>query len=255
MTAGRRAVDWDAKTYDRVASPQEAWGREVIARTPLDGDETVLDAGCGSGRVTRLLLERLPRGRVIGVDASSSMIELARAALPADRVSLICGDLLDLALDEPVDVAFSNATFHWVPDHRRLFERLAATIAPGGRLAAQCGGRGNVEEVARAVTSAAAREPFAQYLDGGVPWHFAGAEETEALLEAAGFADVRCWLERKATVPEDPRAFGKASGLAWHIDRLPEDLHEPFLDYVMEQLGEEPTFAYVRLNIEARRPQ
>jgi trans-aconitate 2-methyltransferase len=253
VSAGR-PVDWDAATYDRVASPQEEWAREVIGRLPLNGDETVLDAGCGSGRVTRLLLERLPRGRVIGVDASPSMIEAARVALPDERLTLICTDLLDLALEEPVDVAFSSATFHWVPDHERLFARLATAIAPGGLLVAQCGGEGNVEEVVRAILAASAREPFAPHLGGAAPWTFAGPEETEARLAAAGFVDVRCWLQEKAARPEDPRAFAKASGLAWHLDRLPAELHEPFLDAVIEELGEDLTFAYVRLNIEARKP-
>jgi trans-aconitate 2-methyltransferase len=252
VSAGR-SVDWDAATYDRVASPQEEWAREVLGRLPLNGDETVLDAGCGSGRVTRLLLERLPRGRVVGVDASPSMIEAARSALPDERVVLICTDLLDLALEEPVDAAFSNATFHWVPDHERLFTRLAAAIAPGGRLVAQCGGEGNVEEVVQAILAASAREPFAGHLDGAAPWNFAGPEVTEARLLAAGFVDARCWLQEKAAHPEDPRVFARASGLAWHLDRLPAELHERFLDAVMEELGEDPTFAYVRLNIDARR--
>jgi trans-aconitate 2-methyltransferase len=252
VSAGR-SVDWDAATYDRVASPQEEWAREVLARLPLNGDETVLDAGCGSGRVTRLLLERLPRGRVIGVDASPSMIEAARSALPDERVVLICADLLDLALEEPVDAAFSNATFHWVPDHERLFARLAAAIAPGGRLVAQCGGKGNVEAVVQAILAASAHEPFAEHLGGAVPWSFAGPEETEARLLAAGFVDASCWLQEKAAHPEDPRAFARASGLAWHLDRLPAELHEGFLDAVMEELGDKPTFAYVRLNIDARR--
>jgi trans-aconitate 2-methyltransferase len=249
----RHSVDWDAATYDRVASPQEEWAREVLARLPLNGDETVLDAGCGSGRVTRLLLERLPRGQVIGVDASPSMIEAARAALPDERLSLICADLTDLALEQPVDAAFSNATFHWIRDHERLFARLAEAIAPGGRLVAQCGGEGNVEALVRAILTASAREPFAQHLGGAVPWNFAGPAETKERLAAAGFVDVRCWLQQKQARPEDPRAFAGASGLAWHLDRLPAELHDPFLDTVMESLGEDPVFAYVRLNIEATK--
>jgi trans-aconitate 2-methyltransferase len=128
-------VDWDAATYHRVADNQEEWGREVLDRLSLEGDETVLDAGCGSGRVTRLLLERLPQGRVIGVDAAPSMIAEARSNLAEfeDRVELRVGDLTALELDEPVDAIFSNATFHWVSDHELLFRRLAAALRPGGR--------------------------------------------------------------------------------------------------------------------------
>src|SRR5512133_4117223 len=113
-------VDWDAATYDRVADPQEEWGREVLARLELAGDETVLDAGCGSGRVTKLLLERLPHGHVVAVDSAPSMVEHARRAL-GDRATVLRASLTELTLNEPVDAAFSNAVFHWIADHDRLF--------------------------------------------------------------------------------------------------------------------------------------
>ena len=76
----------------------------------------MLDAGCGTGKVTRVLLERLPRGRVIAVDASPSMVEQARAALPG-AVDVRQADLTALDLGEPVDAVLSTATFHWIPDH------------------------------------------------------------------------------------------------------------------------------------------
>ena len=129
--------DWDAGAYDRVADPQEDWGREVSIDSH-EGDEVLLDAGCGSGRVTELLLERLPHGCVIGVDASEAMVERARARL-GRRAEVRTGDLAELELEASVDAVFSNAVFHWLPDHERLFERLYAALRPGGRLAAQCG--------------------------------------------------------------------------------------------------------------------
>ncbi len=139
--------DWDAATYHRISEPQVTWGRRVLERLPLRGDETVLDAGCGSGRVTLLLLDRLPRGRVVAVDSSESMVEHAREALDGERVTVFRADLAELELDEPVDAVFSNAVFHWIPDHDRLFERMHAALRPGGRLMAQCGAEGNVAEL------------------------------------------------------------------------------------------------------------
>ena len=133
--------DWDAATYHEVAGPQEEWGLKVLGRLDLSGDETVLDAGCGSGRMTRHLVERVPEGRVIGVDSSPSMIELARENL-GDRADLREMSLLDLDLDGEVDAIFSDATFHWVIDHERLFARLHAALRPGGVIEAQCGGAG-----------------------------------------------------------------------------------------------------------------
>src|SRR5579863_5919184 len=140
------STDWDASTYDRVADPQARWGAAVLERLPLTGDETVVDAGCGSGRVTQLLAARLPRGRVVALDSSPAMLDEARTRLAAaGNVTFVHADLLELTpadLDgaAPVDAVFSTATFHWVPDHPRLFSNLAAILRPGGWLVAQCGG-------------------------------------------------------------------------------------------------------------------
>jgi trans-aconitate 2-methyltransferase len=248
-------ADWDAKAYDRLAAPQEEWSREVLARLPLKGDETVLDAGCGSGRVTRLLLDRLPEGKVIGVDGSESMVEEARRSLAdyGERVELIHSDLLALELDEPVDAVFSNAVFHWIFDHDELFRRLRSAVKAGGLLAAQCGGEGNVANWVAAVKRAAEREPFARHLaDRAEPWHYATAEETEARLVRAGFADVRCWLEERVVEPEDPRHYVAVVGLAAHHEMLPPELREPFTDAVDAELPRPLVLRYVRLNIEAR---
>jgi trans-aconitate 2-methyltransferase len=250
-------TDWDAKTYDRLAAPQEEWAREVLARLPLEGGETVLDAGCGSGRVTRLLAERLPRGRVIGVDGSGSMVFEARSNL-ADlgaQVEVVHSDLLALELEDPVDVVFSNATLHWVLDHDLLFRRLRAALKPGGRLVAQCGGEGNVAEWIEATKAAAARPEFAAAFEGWPgPWNFAGPGETEERLRGAGFTEVRCWLEQKVVEPDDPRDFVAVVGLASHHERLPAEQREPFTEAVLAGLSEPLVLRYVRLNIEARVP-
>jgi len=245
--------DWDATTYDRVADPQEEWAREVIDRLDLKGDETVLDAGCGSGRVTRLLVERVPRGRVIGVDSSPSMIEQARQSL-GDEVELIVRDLVDLELEEPVDAIFSNATFHWILDHRRLFERLHAVLRPGGRLEAQCGGIGNVEDFLNSVESVNGDERFAPYLRGITStWNFASPGDTEIRLEGAGFQVRRCWLEDRPTQPRDPRAYLETVCLGGHLEKLPKEMRAPYMEAVLEVIPRPLTLAYVRLHISARR--
>jgi trans-aconitate 2-methyltransferase len=248
-------AEWDAEAYHRLAKPQEEWARQVLERLPLRGDEVVLDAGCGSGGVTRMLLDRLPRGRVIGVDGSEAMIEEARSNLGewGDRVELRVGDLLALQLDEPVDSVFSNATFHWIPDHETLFARLREAMKPGAPLVGQCGGDGNFAEFAAAIEEASALPEFAPAFEGWpAPYNFAGPAVTEERLRAAGFDEVRCWLEDRRVEPDDPRAFGAAAGLAPHLERLPAEQREPFVDAVMERLGKPIVYRYVRLNIDAR---
>jgi trans-aconitate 2-methyltransferase len=245
--------DWDASTYDRVAHPQEEWGREVIDRLELTGTEAVLDAGCGSGRVTKLLLDRLPQGRVVGVDASPSMIARARESL-GGGVELIVSNLLDLELREPVDVVFSNATFHWILDHRRLFERLHAALRPGGRMEAQCGGIGNTEEFLNSVEGVNGDERFAPYLRGITSvWNFASPGDTEMRLSGAGFEEARCWLEDRPVQPREPRGFLEAVCLGPHLDRLPPELRESYIDAALEVVPRPLTLDYVRLNISARR--
>ncbi len=179
--------DWDAGTYHRVSVPHEEWARSVLDRLPLRGDETVLDAGCGSGRVTGLLIERLPEGRVVAVDGSASMIEKVRETLrPGDEA--LVSDLTELELEQQVDAVFSSAVFHWVLDHDLLFRRLRAVLRPGGAIAAQCGGAGNIDRLRTICGEVAASEPVRPYFEGfDEPWNYAGAEETEARLEAAGF--------------------------------------------------------------------
>jgi trans-aconitate 2-methyltransferase len=246
--------DWDAATYDRVADPQEEWGLGVLERLKLEGEETVLDAGCGSGRLTRHLVERLPKGRVIGVDASPAMIEKAREAL-GDRADLRLVSLLDLDLDREVDAIFSNATFHWVIDHERLFGRLFAALGPGGAMEAQCGGQGNVAELESALLNLEGDERFAPYLRTvSPPWYFASVGDTEARLERAGFTKVRAWVEDAIVQPEDPRTYVPASGLSVHLARLPAELHDPFVDALLDSLPRPLELHYVRLNISARRP-
>jgi trans-aconitate 2-methyltransferase len=244
--------DWDAATYERLSAPMTAMGAEVLDRLVLRGDETVLDAGCGTGNVTRILHERLPQGHVIAVDAAPSMVEQARELLPAD-VDVRQGDLLELQLDEPVDAILSTATFHWVPDHDRLFANLHAALKPGGRLVAQCGGHGNVAEIKQAGIDVAGEAPYAEHFAGWqTDWTFATPEATERRLRAAGFKDVWCWLTRVDVDPGDPAAYLRAICLGSFLTRLPEKLRGPFVDAALARLPDPLEIHYVRLNMLAR---
>lgn len=249
------AREWEGATYDRVSAPMELLGREVLARLDLAGDETVLDAGCGSGRITAAVLERVPRGRVIAVDGAESMIDAARARIgQCDRVEFRVADLCELDLgDDRVDAILSTATFHWIADHATLFLRLRETLRHGGVMAAQCGGLGNIEAV-HAAADAVGREPrFAPHLElWRGPWRFAAPDETEALLLAAGFARASCWLEERSVRTDDPPAYYRNIILGAHLGQLPPSLHDAFVDGVLARIEDPSLIPYVRLNIDAR---
>ena len=243
--------DWDAATYHRVSSPHVEWASALLERLDLRGHETVLDAGCGSGRVTQMLVERLPRGHVIAVDQAPSMVEHARETL-GDRATVLQAELTELELEAPVDAVFSNAVFHWVADHDRLFGRLHAALRPGGRLVAQCGGEGNVARFHQAAREAAAGPPFAEHLGGWEgPWNFAGADETAARLARAGFEAVETWLEPYPVTPDDPTGYLRSVCLGYHLEQLPEPLRDDFVEAVRTRSCAE--LDYVRLNISATR--
>jgi trans-aconitate 2-methyltransferase len=250
-----RARTWDGQSYDRISGPMEVLGLEVLARLQLRGDETVLDAGCGSGRITQALIERLPDGRVIALDASESMVAAARERLRGADVR--CLDLLELdlpalALDRPLDAILSTATFHWILDHERLFARLRSVLRPGGQLVAQCGGRGNIDVLRGCANEVLAREPYAARFAGfRPPWNYAGPEETERRLLAAGFAEARCSLQPAPKEPDEPREFLSTIVLGPHVQHLPAELREPFIDDVVAELPKPVVVDYVRLNIDA----
>lgn len=245
--------DWDATTYDRISAPQQVWAAEQLDRLALAGDEVVLDAGCGSGKITLELARRVPRGTVYAVDAAPSMVAHASQAL-GEKATVLGQELTELALPEPVDVIFSNATFHWIPDHDALFAALHRNLKPGGRLLAQCGGRGNIDAFRRISEAVAAEEPFASYFGSWrKPWNYATAEETESRLARAGFSPVACWLEDRPTELAEPRAFVTTVCLVRHLDPLTAELRESFVDRVMEQLDQPVVLDYVRLNLTAQR--
>lgn len=240
--------EWDAAAYERLSAPQTRWGQAVVDRLELDGNERVLDAGCGTGRVTEWLLERLPGGQVIGVDGSAAMIERASVRFAGDpRVELVVADLTGpLPLDGPVDAILSTATFHWIADHASLFRNLASFLRPGGQLVAQCGGAGNIANLERILSQLG-------HSFGGEKT-FATAEETRARLEAAGFEDIETWLhEEPTTLPEeDLEGFLETVCLGGIVDRMADGERAHFVHEVAARMPE-PRIDYVRLNISARR--
>ena len=252
--------DWDAGEYEKLSAPQTRWGAGVLGRLELSGDEAAIDAGCGTGRVTELLLEKLPEGSVLAVDTSEAMVEAAGRRFAGEpRVRVERQDLLDLEVEERVDLVFSTATFHWIKDHDRLFERLARVLKPQGRLVAQCGGEGNISRATEAVGETMERERFRGYFEG---WkddkYYADPQSTARRLEAAGFEEVETWLHDEVAAfdsVDELTRFLWAVVLGGHLERLPEEERKPFVAEVAEKVAADgtPALDYVRLNIMAKK--
>jgi trans-aconitate 2-methyltransferase len=246
--------DWDAKTYDRVADPMTRWGADVLGRMELHGDETVLDAGCGSGRVTEMVAARLPAGRIVALDAAPSMISEARRRLAGlgERVRFLEADLLALTpvmLGDwgPADAVLSTATFHWVLDHDRLFANLASVLRPGGQLVAQCGAEGNIAGLLEAVRATGHERAGT--------WLYASPGDTRERLAAAGFEGIEVWTNPEPTTfdrGEQLETYLATVCLRAHVADMTEDERAGFLCSVADAMPE-PVIDYVRLNIVARR--
>jgi len=244
-----RTHDWDAKAYDRVSDPQTRWAGRVLDRLELRGDERVLDAGCGTGRVSEQLLERLPRGTLVALDADPAMIASARERLGpyGPRVEYVVANLSEPLPIQPVDAIFSTAALHWVRNHDLLFANLGAVLRPGGQLVAQFGGAGNVRTFLKVVEEMG--------VAGRVPWTFPTPEDTRRRLEAAGFVDIDAWLHDEPTPfdsLDDMDAFIRTSCLGPWLKDMSAERGDSFAREVASRIPR-LELDYVRLNVVARK--
>jgi trans-aconitate 2-methyltransferase len=258
-------TEWNAASYHKVSGPQTSWGHKVLDRLHVNGDERAIDAGCGSGRLTGELMERLPRGRLLALDRSWNMLITARANLrPAfgSRVSFVQVSLPQMPFSGWADLVFSTATFHWVKDHAALFSAIHVALRGGGRLHAQCGGGPNLRRAHELAESVMQSPRFARYFENWPgPWEFAGADVTADRLATAGFIDIETNLEEAPTTlatEADYREFVTTVIYHPHLERLPDpQLKIAFIDRVTTLAANEPvpfTLDYWRLNISARKP-
>jgi trans-aconitate 2-methyltransferase len=262
-SANSRDKEWNASAYHRVSAPQTTWGKEVLDRLALTGDETVLDAGCGTGKLTQLLAERLPRGHVVALDASKDMLSVASKELASfgARVTFLEASLPQLPLTAPVDAIFSTATLHWVLDHPAVFRAFASSIRPGGQLEFQCGGPGNLHSLHLRASALAATAEYAEAFQGFKEnWYYATAEETQGQLRDAGWTAVHSWVEVRPTHFADAASFSDFIGnvnLRPFLARLDPARGKRFTASVVEGFAKDSppyTLDYVRLNGSARAP-
>lgn len=250
--------DWDAARYHRVSDPQRGWGLRVLDRlTPADG-ERILDVGCGTGRLT-VEITRRAQVRVVGIDRSTTMLREASRHV-GDRAAFVQADGIALPFQSAFEAVFSTATFHWIPDHPRLFSEIHRVLRPGGRLVAQAGGGPNLATLRQRSTAVQTRPEFAPHFKAWQePWLYAGVDDTRARLSAAGFTDIDVSLEPAPTSFADAETYREFVGcvcLRRQLDLLPRDQHEAYLRPIVKLAGSDDppyTLDYWRLNIDGRK--
>ncbi len=266
MTPSTNSREWNAAEYHRLSAPQFQWGQRVLGELRLRGDEWVLDAGCGTGKLTTLLLRNLPRGRVVGLDLSRNMAQHARQNLRDDfgeRAQFVTADLLALPFVSCFDGIFSTASFHWVLDHNALFRNLFAALHPGGWLHAQCGGGPNLARLRERVRDLSQSSEFAPWLSSySEPWFFSDAEGAADRLRLAGFEAIHTDLEPAAfavSSREEFMQYLRTFVLHRHLELLPDEARrQKFLESLAAVAAQDDlpwTLDYYRLNLRASKPR
>jgi len=259
-------VDWNPKAYATNSSAQEAWGSALHEKLKLCDGETIIDLGCGDGRLTAALARQNPSGHTIGLDASPAMVEYARTAY-ADLPGLEFhqADARSFHVDMPADALVSSAALHWIAELDQAFQASWHALRPGGRLLFQMGGTGNIAEVEEAAWEVVAQPQWHDFFKGfELPWHLHSCEEAQEALSKSGFETLRVEFLERDMVHENPEAFLGWMRATWFgmTARVPEARREALLAAIGERfLERHPTDAagrthvrMVRLEVEAVRP-
>jgi len=263
-----RGYRWDSEDYARHSTAQAEWALELIGKLGLRGHEEVLDIGCGDGKVTVALAERVPRGSVLGIDSSPDMVERSRRSFPPERhpnLRFQLGNALGLDFAESFEVLFSNATLHWVRDHQRVLRGAARALKPGGRLLFQMGGRGNAQAILAVLEELARERPWDAWLAGfPCPYSFYGPEEYRDWLARAGLQARRVELIPKQMRQQGPEGLAGWVRTTWlpYTQAVPEERREELVaEVVRRYLRDYPPDGHdvvqvemVRLEVEGCRP-
>lgn len=289
----RNKGSWDARTYDQVSRlVQYRWGQQVIKWRKWHGDEIVMDAGCGSGLLTKQLAKQVPIGKVYAVDIDDNMIKRAKNNLKSlDNIEIIQSSFADVNLPTKVDVIFSNSALHWSQDHRMVFQNFWEMLKPmnsndiidinvgsniigsSGQLLIQCGGYGNLQEIIAVLERIARLDQFKGHFAGWTqPWHFAKAEDTGKLLQEIGYVNTKVYYSDDCVTLPNRRIYSKfvktvvmksyldhllSHNDDYDSDKLKDLFLELFLDEVKNSSGKlnKTWFLdFVRLNIIAYKP-
>lgn len=229
---------WNPDQYNRFRAERQQPFLDLIALLEPRPRPRVVDLGCGTGELTRLLHDRLPGADTLGLDSSETMLaDSAGFAAPGLRFQR--GDIADFTADAAYDVIVSNAALHWLPDHAALLARLARGLAAGGQLAVQM--PSNFDHPSHTTAAAVAAEPpFRAALAGfaiGQPVH--APEWYAARLHRLGFARQHVRLQVYSHLlgsRDEVVEWVRGSLLTAYQQRLPADLWPRFLARYRQRL-------------------
>lgn len=259
---------WNPEDYAQHSDAQLKWAQELRTRLELRGDESLLDVGCGDGKITADFARAIPQGQVIGIDSSLEMVDYAAQTYSSSKypnLRFVCMDARSLAFTNPFDIVFSNAVLHWVSDHLAVLTGVSQILKPGGKLVISCGGQGNVTGILAAFAEVMQQQPWIEYFATfQPPYTFHGVEVYQSWL-----SDVGLQVQRLELVPKDMTHRGMKGLAGWirttwmpFIQCIPSQQQEQFIQEVVKTyLNHVPLdeaglshVQMVRLEVEASKP-
>ncbi len=263
------SYSWDANDYAKQSANQQKWARELISKLNLQGDEHILDIGCGDGKVTAEIASHLPDGSVLGIDYSLDMIKLAQKEFPpaiVKNISFEQKDARTFSFTSQFDVVFSNAVLHWVTDHRPVLKNIYDCLKPGGRILLQMGGEGNAAEIISVLHDMKQEDKWKSYfMNFDFPYGFHGDKEYQTWLAEAGFVIKRAELIPKIMTHPDKAGLEGWIRTTWlpYTQRIPESDREAFISELADRyISKQPLDSdgiikinMMRLEVEAEKSQ
>lgn len=258
---------WNAEGYANHSSPQHEWGTELFNKLKLEGNERLLNIGCGDGKITIKIAGSLPEGSVVGIDNSGEMIKLARTIYPEENfpnVRFLQADARNLPFDGEFDVVFSNATLHWIQNHSPVLQGINRSLRSDGKILLQMGGKGNGAELIRVADELIKSRRWEKYFETfSFSFAFHTPELYQRWLNKAGLQPIRTELIPKTIIHDSPDAL-----LAWlekvfipYLEHIPEAKRRHFLNDLIEKYIEQHPvdehgrthLQMVRLEVEANK--
>jgi trans-aconitate methyltransferase len=231
---------WDAKDYADHSKSQQQWGRELIKKLDLKGDEHILDIGCGDGKITVEIAKCVSDGQVIGIDSSEEMISLATQKFPNNEYPNLHFKLLaaqDIDYQNKFDIVFSNAVLHWIKEHESLIKKIYASLKSQGRVLLQMGGKGNASDIIKLLSELIQKDPWHIYFqDFNTPYYFYSPDDYETWIRKSGFMKSRVELIPKDMIHSDRNELKGWIRTTWlpYLKQIPKKLHNTFIDDLVD---------------------
>lgn len=226
---------WDAELYAKNSSRQYQLAMELIEKLNLKGNESVLDIGCGDGKITAFISSKLPNGTVVGIDSSEEMISYAKQQFPSSKhpnLSFVCVSATELKFENKFDIAFSISVLNWIKDQETVLTGVNKALKKNGRILFQMSGKGMYKKLLANINKLIQQEKWKAYFKDFVfPWFYYSPEEYRPWLEKAGLKINRIELITKDLTYKGKKDLIDFITVGWGIftQKVPENKRQTFI--------------------------